>query len=58
MEKFNANLKDIADSYDIITRQANELIAATNKLAATKSTGQDIQMQIDKLLNGRQYGGA
>lgn len=58
MAKFNENLKSIADSYDSITKEANQLIAATNKLAATRDQGKDIQMQIDKLLNGREHKGA
>ena len=33
MAKFNASLKEMGDSYDRITKEANELIAATNKLA-------------------------
>lgn len=58
MAKFNANLKDIGDSYDRITKEANQLISAVNKLAATRDEGENIQMQIDKLLNGREHKGA
>ena len=58
MEKFNEQLKEIGDSYDKITKDANDFAAAANKLAGTKSAGKDIQMQIDKLLNGREHKGA
>ena len=58
MAKFNDNLKSIGDSYDRITNEANQLISAVNKLAATRDQGQNIQMEIDKLLNGREHKGA
>lgn len=39
MAKFNDSLKEVGDSYDRITKEANQLMSAVNKLASTRDQG-------------------